>query len=337
MTNTRNQEVDNTLKDHGKAISDLQETLAALMKQQEQSLKQQEEILRAFKEHSSGGSFSGGSFSGGGGSGKGLFSDADSRVGIRPMRVGKVEFPKFSGVNVEDTPVIHLEGDAIEWHQSYMKTRGLTVAKLPWEDYVLAISARFSNTMFEDAMEEIASLVQIADDIDGLREYNSGFDRLLNKVTISEPYAVSLYVKGLKVGIKGPVKMFKPQTLHEAYGLARIQTINNTSLMNRLKGVEDDSQREDTKITPPFNASKLPLLPSPTNVQPTSEPGMLSSRRLTSDELELKRAKGECFWCTEKFVPGHKCTKRQLYILQVIDDEDQAPKGFVEDDGDKVP
>ncbi|XP_076892322.1 uncharacterized protein LOC143544026 [Bidens hawaiensis] len=353
MTNTRNQEVDNTLKDHGKAISDLQETLAALMKQQEQSLKQQEEILRAFKEHSSGGSFSGvggGSFSGGGGSGKGLFSDADSRVGIRPMRVGKVEFPKFSGVDVEgwinrcehfftinETPanlklrhaVIHLEGDAIEWHQSYMKTRGLTVAKLPWEDYVLAISASFSNAMFEDAMEEIASLVQIADDIDGLRDYNSGFDRLLNKVTISEPYVVSLYVKGLKLGIKGPVKMFKPQTLHEAYGLARIQTINNTSLMNRLKSVEDDSQCEDTKITPPFNASKLPLIPSPTNVQPTSEPGTLSSRRLTSDELELKRAKGECFWCTEKFVPGHNCTKRQLYILQVIDDEDQAPKGWI--------
>ncbi|XP_076894434.1 uncharacterized protein LOC143628920 [Bidens hawaiensis] len=199
------------------------------------------------------------------------------------MRVGKVDFPKFNGENVEgwihrcehffiidETPdnaklrcaVIHLEGDAIEWHQAFMKIRKGSVADLPWADYVKAISARFSNAMFEDAMEEIASLVQIIDDIDGLHDYNSGFDRLLNKVTISEPYAVSLYVKGLKPRIKGPVKMFKPQTLHEAYGLARLQTINNTSLMNRLKDVEDGSQSEDTKITPPINASKLPLLPN---------------------------------------------------------------------------
>jgi hypothetical protein len=88
MTNTRNQDVDNTLKVHGKAITDLQATLATLMqqqeksmKQQEQSLKQQEEIIRAFKEQSkSGGSGGRGSgIFGSGGSGGGPFSDAESR------------------------------------------------------------------------------------------------------------------------------------------------------------------------------------------------------------------------------------------------------------------
>ena len=102
MTNTRNQEIDNTLKEHGKAISDLQETLATLLKQQEQSMKQQEEILRAVTEQLSGGGFSGGGggSSGGGGAGKGLFGD-DLRKGTRPMRVGKVEFPRFSGEDVD--------------------------------------------------------------------------------------------------------------------------------------------------------------------------------------------------------------------------------------------
>ncbi|XP_076943405.1 uncharacterized protein LOC143613633 [Bidens hawaiensis] len=202
-------------------------------------MSQQEQILKAIN---------------GSGIGDARNTGADARVNYWQMRVGKVDFPKFNGENVEgwihsfehffiidETPdnaklrcaVIHLEGDAIEWNQAFMKIRKGSVADLPWADYVKAISARFSNAMFEDAMEEIASLV--------------------NKVTISEPYAVSLYVKGLKPGIKGPVKMFKPQTLHEAYGLARLQTINNTSLMNRLKDVEDGSQREDTKITPPIN------------------------------------------------------------------------------------
>ncbi|XP_076919635.1 protein LATERAL BRANCHING OXIDOREDUCTASE 1-like [Bidens hawaiensis] len=95
------------------------------------------------------------------------------------MRIGKVNFPKFNGEDVQgwlyrgehffaidETPdnlklrhaVIHLEGDVIQWHRSYMKTRNATVAKLPWEEYVRAISSRFSNSMFEDPLEEIASL-----------------------------------------------------------------------------------------------------------------------------------------------------------------------------------
>ena len=347
MTNTRNQEIDNTLKEHGKAISDLQETLATLLKQQEQSMKQQEKILRAVTEQLGGGG--GGGSSGGGGAGKGLFGD-DLRKGTRPMRVGKVEFPRFSGEDVDgwlyrcehffaldETPdnlklrcaVVHLDGEAIQWHRSFMKVRGVTVVDFPWADYVSAISSRFSNAMFEDPMEEIASLVQLTDDAKGLQEYNSGFDRLLNKVTVSESYAVSLYLKGLKPEIKGPVKMFKPPTLRDAYGLARIQAINNTSLMKRLNEWEGGAQTEDVKITPPVNASKLPLLPTPTNESP-SKPGTLSSRRLTSNELELKRAKGECFWCTERFVPGHKCKNKQIYMLKVIDDEDD------EGDEDKV-
>ena len=343
MTNTRNQEIDNILKSHDKAITDIQAALSALMKQQEQSFKQQEEILKAI--HDKPTQFSGSafdSFSGG---------DAGSR-GTKPFRIGKIDFPKFTGVDVEgwiyrcehffamdETPnetklrcaAVHLEGDALQWHRAFMKTRNATVAEIPWHDYVRSISARFSNAMFEDPLEELASLVQT----DELQTYNNSFDALLNKVTLSETQAVSLYLKGLKLEIKGPVKMFKPQTLHEAYGLARIQAINNKSLMNKLKGAEDGSQQvmsgnEHAKITPPVNASKLPLLPTPTTEPLASKSGTLSSKRLTSDEFELKRAKGECFWCTERFVPGHKCKNKQIYMLKVIDDEDD------EGDEDKV-
>ncbi|KAD5317746.1 hypothetical protein E3N88_17692 [Mikania micrantha] len=50
MTNTCNNEIDNTLKSHDKAINDIQAALSALMKQQEQSSKQQEEILKAVRD-----------------------------------------------------------------------------------------------------------------------------------------------------------------------------------------------------------------------------------------------------------------------------------------------
>ncbi|KAJ0889898.1 hypothetical protein HanRHA438_Chr09g0417831 [Helianthus annuus] len=172
-----------------------------------------------------------------------------------------------------------------------MKTRGVTVAEFPWEDYVQAITSPFSNAMFEDAMEEIVSLTQIG----SLKEYNSSFDSLLNKVSICEAYAVSLYLKGLKPEIKGPVKMFKPQTLHKAYGLPRIQDINNKNLINQLTGLEDGSRivksgNESEKITPPVNAAKLSLLPDPTGVPgpPAYKPATINAKRLSGEELELR-------------------------------------------------
>ncbi|KAL6577614.1 hypothetical protein OROMI_009942 [Orobanche minor] len=177
----KTQEIEKSLKDHDKAIADIQVTLAALMKQQEQSIKQQEQMLKHAQNqsgsgsHSDGGSVSFSSFSG----------DLPDPKTNRPMRIGKVEFPRFSGVDVvawiyrcehffaiDDKPdnmklryaLIHLEGDAVQWHRAFMKTRRATVAELPWEIYVRAISSRFSYAMFED-----------------LHDYNTTFDALLNK------------------------------------------------------------------------------------------------------------------------------------------------------------
>ncbi|XP_022031762.1 uncharacterized protein LOC110932814 [Helianthus annuus] len=353
MTNTRNQDIDNALKSHDKAITEIQTTLSALMKQQEQSSKQQEEILKAVRDksvHSGGGVFSSGSsFS---------VSDADSK-GTRPLRIGKVEFPKFSGEDVEgwiyrcehffamdETPddvklrcaVVHLEGDALQWHRAYMKIRGATISEVPWEDYVRSISARFSNAMFEDPLEELAALNQTGT----LHELNTTFDSLLNKVNLTETQAISLYLKALNPDIRGPVKMFKPRTLHEAYGLAKQQSSNNDNLEGKLKSGRVDTGGSKTnshpRITPPMNAAKLPLLPTPNrSVAPATKPAN-GTHRLTSKELEQKRAKGECFWCTEKFVPGHTCARprKQLYVIEAEDDEEVVVDEIGTDERDEA-
>ncbi|KAF5783699.1 putative nucleotidyltransferase, Ribonuclease H [Helianthus annuus] len=308
------------------------------MKQQEQSSKQQEEILKHVRDKSV--NSSGSSFGSSGG-------DAEGR-NSKPFRIGKIEFPKFSGEDVEgwvyrcehffamdDTPpdsklrcaAVHLEGDALQWHRAFMKTRNATVAEVPWDEYVRSISARFSDALFEDPLEEMASLTQTG----SLQELNTAFDSLLNKVTLSETQAVSLYIKALKPEIRGPVKMFKPRTLHEAYSLAKTQALNNETWEEKWvgsKGGGSFSKSSNNKITPPTNAAKLPLLPTPNNNRTTTGSYKPSNnqRRLSSKELEQKRAKGECFWCTEKFVPGHKCAtpRKQIYIIEADDEGDQA-------------
>ncbi|XP_022008416.1 uncharacterized protein LOC110907795 [Helianthus annuus] len=331
MTNTRNQEVDTTLKPHDKAITDIQAALSTLMKQQEEILK----VVHDKSVQSSGSSF--GSFSG---------PDSDSR-GSKPFRIGKIDFPKFSGEDVEgwvyrcehffamdDTPdesklrcaAVHLEGDALQWHRAYLKTRNATVAEVAWPDYVRLISARFSDALFEDPLEEMALLQQTG----SLQELNTTFDSLLNKVTLSETQAVSLYIKALKPDIRGPVKMFRPRTLHEVYRLAKTQALNNETLEDKFAPGKWSGgaakNNSNVKITPPTNAAKMPILPTPNRASTVNSRPANNQCRLTSKELEQKRAKGECFWCTEKFVPGHVCAKprKQLYIIEADEEEEKS-------------
>ena len=34
----------------------------------------------------------------------------------------------------------------------------------------------------------------------------------------------------------------------------------------------------------------------------------------------MKRAKGLCFWCDERYTPGHQYKKRQLYAIKMFDE-----------------
>ncbi|PKI43984.1 hypothetical protein CRG98_035660 [Punica granatum] len=38
---------------------------------------------------------------------------------------------------------------------------------------------------------------------------------------------------------------------------------------------------------------------------------------LNKKEMDEKRAKNLCFWCDERFVPGHKCSRRQAFLVEV--------------------
>lgn len=45
-------------------------------------------------------------------------------------------------------------------------------------------------------------------------------------------------------------------------------------------------------------------------------------RRLSPEEMVAKQAHDECYHCTEKFVPGHKCAGKGVFLLELEDDQD---------------
>ncbi|KAG8390639.1 hypothetical protein BUALT_Bualt01G0104600 [Buddleja alternifolia] len=76
---------------------------------------------------------------------------------------------------------VHLEGKALQWHQIFMKNRLTT------------------------------EMPQC-----GKYEYLDRLDELMNCVELSEPYAISCFLGGLKSEIAINVRIFKPRTLQDA-------------------------------------------------------------------------------------------------------------------------
>ncbi|GJX85847.1 ty3-gypsy retroelement polyprotein [Tanacetum coccineum] len=136
-------------------------------------------------------------------------------------------------------------------------------------------------------MVELKNLKQITT----VQLYQEQFEALMNKVELSEAYAVSLFIGGLKDDISMSFRMFKPNTL------------------------------TDVNVTyPPKSTTTTLALPVPT----TAKPAYVQPRKqLTQKEIADKRAKNLCFYCDEKFVLGHKCSG-QLFSLEICADSSNS-------------
>ncbi|KAG8374641.1 hypothetical protein BUALT_Bualt10G0017100 [Buddleja alternifolia] len=277
-------------------------------------------------------------------------------------KCSKVEFPRFNGedlrelifkceqfFDVDETPFdakvriasVHLEGKALQWHQVYMKSR-LTREIPNWEDYVRALHDRFGALLYEDPMAELMNLKQTG----SVKEYLDKFDELLNNVELSETYAISYFLAGLKSEIAIQVRMFKPKSLKEAISLSKLQEqsiylanrkpYSNTSYKPHLPYQKQPPllPTPQYKPSPPPNYSPFPNQPHPfqhqkppstqsiTNnpMRNTSKP---NGRRLSPQEMEEKRAKGLCFFCDDKYTLGHVCSKRRQLFLMEVENEDE--------------
>ena len=132
----------------------------------------------------------------------------------------------------------------------------------------------------------------------------------------------------------------KPNTLANAYSLTRLQKIAVAALQN-IPCTKSPLQSTYTtatlsRTTPPTitplqfhintNSSNttsnrshqpglLPLPSPPIIPKPNPPPNPKFQWAISNKDLDDRCAKGLCFWCDKKFVPGHHCKKKQLYVM----------------------
>ncbi|MBV9302357.1 MAG: retroviral-like aspartic protease family protein, partial [Acidobacteriaceae bacterium] len=262
-------------------------------------------------------------------------SQSDDNV---PHRPSKLDYPKFSSAGPSEwlfqmekyfryyrTPpddkiaiaAMQLQDEANRWYQGYERERPLHT----WDEFRTALVRRFGPTALEDLHIALKLLLQTR----SVSAYQSAFEDLQARIpSCPEPILIGQYVGGLQRRILLQVQVWKPQSLQDAYALAR-----------HFESVLDDSLDRARRRPPWRNSgpqnfhSHQATTPSPQqqlNDTRTSPPS--SKQRLSSAELRQRIDKGLCWHCDEKYAPGHRCRARLYCITGHADSDDEYEDCF---------
>ncbi|XP_058192094.1 uncharacterized protein LOC131309484 [Rhododendron vialii] len=198
---------------------------------------------------------------------------------------------------------LHLDDKAIHWFRWFEKSHTLQT----WGEFSKALSLRFGETVYEDAVGQLTKLKQW----ESVKLFQEKFEELANKTSgLSEEFFISCFVSGLKEEIRGGKQMFRPKSISEAMGLARLQedTFEALNKKNRV-------------ITKPYIP---PFTPAPriTETSPKMPETGTSIRKMTQRDFDDRRAKGLCFCCDEKYFRGHVCKKKKIFMLEAEEEEE---------------
>ncbi|GJX49659.1 reverse transcriptase [Tanacetum coccineum] len=196
---------------------------------------------------------------------------------------------------------------ALNWHKQFVKRFRENVS---WEEYEREIKMRF-DLVFEDPMVDLKNLRQTT----SVQVYQELFEALMNTIELTESYAISMFIGGLKVKIGMAVRMFKPTKLTDVYFfLAKMQhTIVVTKNRHATLLSTPKTSIVNANVNKSGNSWVKNTLPSQNTTTIPNRP----FKRLTQQELEEKREKHLCFYCNQKYMLRYKCSG-QVLSLEVV-------------------
>lgn len=115
----------------------------------------------------------------------------------------------------------------------------------------------------------------------------------------------SCFLGGLKRELKYDVKLLRPTTVHEAISIA----LQLDAKLNDLKPLNGKHVA--------FHKPQLQLLPQ----LAAPRPKVLLYKKLTPKKVQRKKERGECWFCEDKWVRGHKYPHKQLLMLDIVQED----------------
>ncbi|KAJ1399119.1 Ribonuclease H-like superfamily [Sesbania bispinosa] len=149
---------------------------------------------------------------------------------------------------------------------------------------------------------------------------------------LSDAAVLNCFLSGLNRDVRRDVVAQCPTNLLRAVSLAKLYEEKytlvvhqrSTNYNHRYSPLSSTSTNLNSAKTTPKQSLPL-LLPTP------STPPIRNSnvRKITPAEMQLRREKGLCYFCDEKFTFNHRCPNRQLLMLQT-EEEDFEPDNDTE-------
>ncbi|XP_041026999.1 uncharacterized protein LOC121267215 [Juglans microcarpa x Juglans regia] len=193
----------------------------------------------------------------------------------------------------------HMEEEALVWFQDASEAGTFH----SWEEFTKVVQVRFGSSAYDDPMEALTCLKQI----NSVTTYKAEFELLSNRIEgVFEKNKLSCLLSGMKDEVRLPVRMLNPIALNDAFGLAKIQEQYVWATKDRGRAL-------------------IWILV-----------GIL--QKVFEAQMQERRKKGLCYFCEDKWHPGHKCIKPKIYVLEGMDIfgdetvEDQAKVEIVEED-----
>nr|KYP46439.1 Transposon Ty3-I Gag-Pol polyprotein [Cajanus cajan] len=249
------------------------------------------------------------------------------------VRSVKLDFPRFDGSEVLQwifkaeqffsyyrTPddqrlliaSIHLDKDVVPWYQMMIREHPFH----SWIAFTRALEMEFGPSPYEGPRSQLFKLTQT----NSVQAYYVQFTALANRVQgVTQEALLDCFVGGLKPDIRRDVIAQSPPSLLRTVSLAKLYEEKYTIKPKPFSSsFFQKNQTTNTNQTTPQSlksTSLPPLLPSP-----DSKPTYV--KKLTSAEMQLRRDKGICFTCDDKFSPNHRCPNKQYFVLQWEEDDE---------------
>ncbi|KAJ3701854.1 hypothetical protein LUZ61_005559 [Rhynchospora tenuis] len=252
----------------------------------------------------------------------------------------KLDFPSFNGSDVltweEDcefyfdvfqTPEIyktrmattHFVGEARDWYRGFK----LDKPHPPWPILVEEVKSRFTLDDSDNPLDEFRKVIHTGTVADYIKNFEKLRSRLMfsTKVTDDNFYLLA-FLSGLRDELKYTVKLCRPTCLSLAYSFAKQAELS----------LEGQDKRGKLATKPTFSANNIRFLPNTENHDKKLTPYVPQPKLIAhpSDtarmSFEQMRKLGLCYWCGEKYNPGHKCTKKRVHMLEASEEVDDLPQ-----------
>ncbi|GMI85934.1 hypothetical protein HRI_002262700 [Hibiscus trionum] len=256
-----------------------------------------------------------------------LFSGADPEEWIASAQ----DFFDFYGTEDHHRVTMasfRMEGIARKWFRWMQRQRQL----VGWSHLVEAIRKRFAIMEVESPEGQLSKLTQLTTVLD----YQTRFEELaLCTSNLSDDFLTQCFISGLRLDIKNEVLSHRSSSMVEVAALARFHEAQFNEKRSQTRApVSRYPSVLSSPSVPPSDARFQPGRPPPVEGSGAGAP--VKPRRISSAEAQARRAKGLCYYCDAKYVPGHKYRDPQLFCL---DDEfsDSLPPNLPPIDSEQLP